>query len=88
MFVIPKMQINKFESRPVLSNRQMFLMSGSKPATFESKDTADCANEALPIGARKTQLLGLAQEIAQKAVEMKNSNGSAEPLEPTNPREK
>lgn len=88
MYVIEKMQLNKAEIKPYVSNRQMFLMQGAKPATVESKDTADCCNDVIPQGARKTQLLGLAQEMAEAAYAKRESDGKSDSLKPENPRDK
>lgn len=87
MYVIEKMRLNKIEVKPVISNRQTFLMNGAKPATVDSKDTSDCKDDVMPVGARKTQLLGLAQSMAQKAYEMRETAGDADALTPKNPRE-
>lgn len=88
MYVIKKMQINKAEIKPYVSNRQMFLMQGAKPAAVESKDTADCCNDVLPQGARKTQMLGFMDDKAKTAYAKRESNGQADSLKPENPRDK
>lgn len=80
MFVIKKLRLNKFVARPIVSNRSLFVAMGNKPATIQSKDTADCFDAPTVEGATKTKVLGLAQEIAKKAVEMKESNGNASEL--------
>lgn len=85
MYVIKKMQLNKLERKPVISNRAMFLSLGAQPATIVSKDTADCAMDPIPYGSKPTQLLGLAQEMVNKAYEMRETDGNAKPLTPTNP---
>lgn len=73
MFVIKEMRLNRFEPKPIVSNRELFASCGAKPATIESKETADCFSEPTLQGASKTKALGLAAEIATKAY--KNSQG-------------
>lgn len=68
MYVIEKMRINKFEPKPVVSNRQLFASRGQQPATIQSKDTSDCYNQPSLIGASKTKVLGLAQEVCNAAL--------------------
>lgn len=80
MFVIKKLRLNKFVARPIVSNRALFVAMGQKPATIESKDTSECFDAPTVEGATKTKVLGFAQEIAQKAYEMRESNGNAEQL--------
>lgn len=67
MFVIKQMRLNSFEARPVVSNRELFKASGEKPATIQSKDTADCCGSPTIDGASKTKILGLAQDITASA---------------------
>ena len=85
MYVIKKMQLNKLKPMPIVSNRALFLSCGPKPATIESKDTPDCATDPVPYGSKPTQLLGLAQDMIDKAYEMRDTDGNAVPLTPTNP---
>lgn len=80
MFVIKKLRLNKFVARPIVSGRALFTAMGNKPATIESKDTAECYNAPTAEGATKTKILGLAQQIANKAYEMRTSNGEASEL--------
>lgn len=80
MFVIKKLRLNKFVARPIVSNRALFVAVGDKPATIQSKDTSDCFDQPTVEGATKTKVLGLAQEISQKAYEMRESNGNATEL--------
>lgn len=80
MFVIKKLRLNKFVARPIVSNRSLFVAMGQKPATIESKDTADCYDSPHIEGASKTKVLGLAAQIASKAYEMHQSNGEATAL--------
>lgn len=68
MYVIPKMRINKFEPKPIVTNRQLFAARGQQPATIESKDTSDCYNQPSIQGASKTKVLGLAQEVFNAAL--------------------
>lgn len=79
MYVIPKMRINKFEPKPIVSNRQLFASRGQQPATIESKDTSDCFNQPSIQGASKTKVLGLAQEICEKALEHARKGENATP---------
>lgn len=72
---------------PIVTNRQLFLLNGEKPATITSKDTPDCANDPVPYGAKKTQLLGLADDMAKAAYAKKQSAGESDSLQPTNPRD-
>lgn len=69
MYVIPKMRINKFEPKPIVTNRQLFAARGQQPATIVSKDTSDCYNQPSIQGASKTKILGLAQEVCNAALE-------------------
>lgn len=80
MFVIKKMRLNKFVARPIVSNRELFATNGEKPATIQSKDTADCYDQPSIEGATKTKVLGLAQQISNKAIEMRLTNGEATPI--------
>ena len=67
MFVIKKMRLNKFQPRPIVSNRSLALSVGDRPATIQSKETSDCLSEPQCDGSNKNKLLGLAQEISAKA---------------------
>lgn len=80
MFVIKKLMLNKFQPRPIVSNRSLFVAMGQKPATIQSKDTSDCFDAPTCEGATKTKVLGLAQSIAKKAIEMHITNGEATPI--------
>lgn len=80
MYVIKKLMLNKFVARPIVTNRALFVAMGQKPATIESKDTSDCFDAPSVEGATKTKVLGLAMQITHKAVEMRESNGEATPL--------
>lgn len=88
MYVIKKMQINKFEPKPIVTARQLYLLNGEKPATITSKDTPECANDPVPYGAKKTQLLGLADDMAKAAYAKHQSAGESKDLKPTNPKDK
>lgn len=87
MYVIKKMQINKFEPKPIVTARQLYLLNGEKPATITSKDTPDCASDPVPYGAKKTQLLGLADDMAKAAFAKQQSAGESKDLKPTNPKD-
>lgn len=80
MFVIKKLRLNKFVARPIVSNRALFVAVGDKPATIQSKDTSDCFDQPTVEGATKTKVLGLAQEIANKAVEYRQNSEETTPL--------
>lgn len=86
MYVIKEMRINKFESRPIVSNRELFIANGQKPGTIESKATSDCFDEPSVVGASKTKILGLADEISAKAYEMHKKSGDAQPLDKSTPQ--
>lgn len=67
MFVIKEMRLNKFEPKPIVSNRELFSACGAKPGTIESKETADCFDAPTLQCASKTKVLGLASDIALEA---------------------
>lgn len=87
MYVIKKMQINKFEPKPIVTNRQLWLLNGDKPAQVTSKETSDCASDPVPYGAKKTQLLGLADDMARSAYRKRDTAGESDSLTPANPRD-
>lgn len=74
MYVIKKLRLNKFERRPIVSNKALFLANGSKPAVIDSKESADCFDQPTLEGASKTKVLGLANEISTRAIEHAKSN--------------
>lgn len=78
MFVIKKLRLNKFVERPIVSNKAMFISCGEKPATIESKDTADCYKDAVVDGASKLKMLGLATEIIAKSQEFAKGDNPTE----------
>lgn len=80
MFVIRKMRLNKFQPRPKVSNRALFVARGQQPGTIESRSTADCFNEPSILGASKTKVLGLAEDIANTAYAKRESDGAAPSL--------
>lgn len=80
MFVIKKMKLNKFKKRPLVSNRELALATGERPATIISKDTADCYDQPSIDGASKTKILGLANEIARVAYEKHKTAGESNDL--------
>lgn len=69
MFVIRKMRLNTFEPRPMQSNREVAMCKGESAPIIQSKNTAECYNEPSIVGASKTKVLGLAQDISTKAIE-------------------
>lgn len=88
MFVIKEMRINKFERRPVISNRELFIAKGAMPASADSKATSDCYDEPSLLGSNKTKSLGLAQDISKAAYAQHESAGKADSLELVNARDK
>ena len=80
MFVIDKMKLNKFQPRPIVSNRALFLANGEKPAVIESKQTADCFDEPTVDGASKLKVLGLAEEISKTAYEKHQTAGQSDDM--------
>lgn len=67
MFVIKKLRLNKFQPKPIVSNRALALSVGDKPATIVSKETSDCIGAPSLDGANKNKVLSLAQQTAQEA---------------------
>lgn len=80
MYVIDKMKLNKFQPRPIVSNRALFLVNGEKPAVIDSKQTADCYSEPTVDGASKLKVLGLAAEISKSAYEKHVSAGESDDM--------
>lgn len=74
MFVIKKMRLNKFEPKPVVSNRSLFMSKGDCSAVVTSKDTTECYKEPSILGISKTKLLELAREVAIAAYEHHKGN--------------
>lgn len=68
MYVIKEMRINKFERKPIVSNRELFIAKGQQPASIQSKETADCYNSPTIQGATRTKVLGLAQQIVKNDI--------------------
>lgn len=87
MYVIPKMRINKFEPKPIVTNRQLFAARGQQPATIVSKETSECYNQPSIEGASKTKVLGLAQEICNAALEHAKKGEDAKPTMQTPAKE-
>lgn len=65
MYVIEEMRLNRFESKPIVSNRSLFMAKGDCSAVQTSKDTADCFDEPSILGSSKTKVLGLAEKVAK-----------------------
>lgn len=82
MFVIKKMRLNKFEKRPIVSNRALFISKGEKASSVISKDTMENCLDAPHIdGASKLKVLGLAEKISVKAyTDHQNGNTNHEEL--------
>lgn len=87
MFVIKKMQINKFQPKPIVTARALFLINGEKPATIQSKDTPQCVDDPILVGTKKTQALGLAAEMAESAYKKHITGGESDSMTPRNPRD-
>lgn len=87
MYVIKKLMLNKFQPRPIVSNKALYISMGAKPATIVSKDTAECFSEPTPDGASKLKTLGLAAEISRVAYEKHNTAGKSEDLEIRNAKD-
>lgn len=87
MFVIKKLRLNKFQNKPIVSNRTLFKAKGECPATMESKDTPDCFDQPTIDGASKTKTLGLASEITKTAIEKHKTAGESKDLDIKNARE-
>lgn len=81
MYVINKMRLNKFEPKPIISNRELFISCGAQVGTINSKETADCYSEPSVDGASKTKILGLAKQIGETAY-AKSREGDAAPSMP------
>lgn len=88
MLVNKKLRLNKFEPRPIVSNRELFVSNGKAPATVTSKDTADCYNQPTIEGATKTKMLGLASDIIAEAKKQHDSAGKAPHMELVNAKDK
>lgn len=69
MYVIEKMRLNRFEPKPIVSNRALFMAKGDCSAVQTSKATTECYNEPSIIGSSKTKVLGLAEDITKAAYE-------------------
>lgn len=82
MFVIKKMRLNRFEKRPIVSNRSLFISKGESKSSIVSKDTMENCLESPSIdGASKLKVLGLAEEISKKSyADHKNGNENHESL--------
>lgn len=88
MFVIPKMRLNRFVPRPIVSNRELFLSLGQCPGTIVSKDTAECFSEPTLLGSTKTKALGLAQDISTSAYAKHQQSDSTAGKAPSDARDK
>lgn len=86
MYVIEKLRLNKFQPSPVLTGRQLYAKFGYSDPRIQSKQTAEEIECVVPNGARKTQVLALANDMANKAAEFAE-NPNADPLPYRNPNE-
>lgn len=77
------MRINKFVAHPIVSNRDLFVAKGEQLGSIISKDTADCYNEPSIVGATKTKILGLAQEISKTAIAKAKEGDKAKSMDGT-----
>lgn len=87
MKVIKKLKLNKFKSQPVVSSRQLYEMFGYSDPKAPSKLTAADPTDVIPYGAKKTQALGLAEDMILKQLEFKKDPEDTEPLPQRKPRE-
>lgn len=88
MYVIKKMRLNTFEPRPLVSNRELFVSQGAKPARVTSNATPDCFDAPTLEGASKTKILGLASEVVAQAKREHDSAGHTPPLKQENAKDK
>lgn len=88
MYVIKKMRINKFEKKPFVSNRDLFVAKGECSGTIVSKESADCYDQPTVDGASKTKLLGLAQDISKTAIAKAKEGDKANDMQHVNARDK
>lgn len=79
MYVIKKLKLNKFKASPVLTGKQLKAKYGYSEPAVDSNETAENIEVTVPFGARKLQVLSLANDMADKAAEFMN-NPDAEPL--------
>lgn len=79
MFVIKKMRLNKFEPKPIVSNRSLFVAKGDCSAVVDSKATSDCINDPKIDGASKVKTISLAEQINRKAYD-NHTKGQQEEL--------
>lgn len=77
MYVIEKMRLNRFESRPFVSNRVLYAGKGNSPATVTSKCDSSCFDSPSIDGASKTKVLGLIDAMYASAMAKRKSNGSS-----------
>ena len=87
MYVIKNMQLNKFEKRPIVSNRELFASNGKAEAIVTSKAMSDCLDSLQIDGASKTKMLGLASTIVAQAEKEHNSAGKTPPMDKKNANE-
>lgn len=90
MYVIKKLRLNKFKAMPVQTARRLYELKGFSKPEAESQMTASDENmqQPLPYGGKKTQLLGLGVEMAEKAAEFAENPSATNPLPNITPREK
>lgn len=87
MYVIEKMRLNKFQPKPIVTNRALFICKGAQEATVQSKDTADCYSEPTTLGASKTKVLGLAQNVVNSAIAKAKEGEKAPDMQQKNAKE-
>lgn len=87
MYVIKNMQLNKFEKRPIVSNRELFASNGKAEAVVTSKAMSDCLDDPQIDGASKTKMLGLASAIVAQAEKEHNTAGNTSPMQKKNAKE-
>lgn len=87
MYVIQKLRLNKFQPSPVMTPRQLFEKFGQSDPLIKSQQTAEEIECVIPTSARKMQVLALANDMAEKAVEYAE-NPNADPLPYIKPKDR
>lgn len=72
---------------PVVSSRKLKEMYGLSEPAIPSKLTAENPDDVIPYGAKKTQALGLAEDMITKALEYEKDPYGTKPLPERKPRE-
>lgn len=88
MYVIRKLRLNRFRAVPIQSARRLFELFGLSAPKVESQQTAEDLTTVVPYGAKKTQVLDLGVQMAEKAKDFAENPESTKPLPQLKPREK